>query len=391
MINLTRLWTGHSQPADNLRYGRGHGAATSAAARRPVVVWSITQSCNLRCIHCYANSGPKMYPGELTPDECSAVLADLKAFGVPVVLLSGGEPLVHPRFFEIAQEARDLGLRLTLSTNGTRITEAVAKKLRDIDFGYVGISLDGIGAVHDFFRGKKGAFDLAVRAFKACQKVGQKSGLRLTLTRHNADEIDRILDFVEDMNIPRVCFYHLVPSGRGLSLELLPDDLTRSVLQRILERIDAWDRQGIVREVLTVDQPADAVFLLQRLQHSKPERYQEALELLGWNGGGLHSTGTGIANIDATGNVHPDQFWQDYTIGNVRKTPFSKLWGKPTDPLLLQLRERKAHLKGRCASCAHLGYCGGGFRSRAAHVTGDRWASDPGCYLQDPEIAHSLS
>lgn len=401
MINLTRIWTGAAQPADELRYGRpvgsgpscrgGHGAPSSAAARRPVVVWSITRTCNLRCLHCYADSEPRVYPGELTPEECSALLRDLKDFGIPVLLLSGGEPMVHPRFYEIAEEAKTLGLRLTLSTNGTLIDDEAAARLKEIGFGYVGISLDGIGAAHDFFRGKKGAFDLAVRAFRACLAAGQKCGLRLTLTRHNASEIDRILDFIEEENIPRACFYHLVPSGRGLSLDLLPPDLTRSVLDSLLDRIDAWRRAGVSREILTVDQPADAVYLLGRIREAKPERFAEAAELLGWNGGGAHSSGTGIANIDAAGGVHPDQFWQDYTIGNIRERPFSKIWGEPDDPLLLRLRDRTKYLTGRCAACAHLKFCGGGFRARAAHVTGDPWAADPGCHLSDQETARALN
>ncbi len=391
MINLTRLWTGISQSADHLRYGVGPGGPRTAAARRPVVVWNITQSCNLHCIHCYANSEARAYAGELTPTQCSDLIRDLKAFDIPVLLLSGGEPLVHPRFYLLAEEAKAAGHRLTLSTNGTRIDASVAKRLKQIGFGYVGISLDGIGEVHDFFRGRKGAFQLAVKAFEECLAVGQKCGLRLTLTRHNASEIDRILDLVEEIGIPRVCFYHLVPSGRGLSLHLLPAELTRSVLDRILARIDAWAEAGVAREVLTVDQPADAVFLLNRIRTKKPNRYQEALDLLGWNGGGRHSTGTGIANIDAAGNVHPDQFWQDYTIGNVKITPFSKLWGEATDPLLRALRDRTHFLKGRCASCAHLAVCGGGFRARAAHVTGDVWASDPGCYLRDKEIEQAFN
>lgn len=398
MINLTRIWTGKEQPADGLRYGRagcrgdGHGVARSAAGRRPVVVWSITRTCNLRCLHCYADSEPRVYPGELGPEECSALLRDLKGFGVPVVLLSGGEPMAHPRFYEIAEEAAGLGLRLTLSTNGTLIDGEAAARLKGIGFGYVGISLDGIGAVHDFFRGRKGAFELAVRGFRSCLAAGQKCGLRLTLTRHNASEIDRILDFIEAEGIPRACFYHLVPSGRGMGLELLPPDLTRSVLDRILDRIDEWHRAGVEREILTVDQPADAVYVLGRLRERKPERFAEAVELLGWNGGGAHSSGTGIANIDAQGNVHPDQFWQDVTLGNVRERPFSAIWGEPAaDGLLARLRERAKYLKGRCAGCAHLRFCGGGFRARAAHVTGDEWAADPGCYLTDQEIARGLN
>ncbi len=386
MINLTRIWTGQSQPADRLRYGRGHGSPASAASRRPVVVWNITRTCNLHCVHCYTDSDRRDYPGELTSEECTELLQDLAAFGVPALLLSGGEPTVHPRFFAIAKEARSLGLRLTLSTNGTRIDLAMARRLKEIGFGYVGISLDGMGPVHDQFRGKVGAFDLAVRAFRACKEVDQKCGLRLTLTPQTVKDLDRILDFIETESIPRACFYHLVPSGRGQSIPLLPAEDTRQALRTILGRISQWESKGRSCEILTVDQPADAVFVMNEILKQRPSRFDEARELLGWNGGGHHSSGTGIANIDACGNVHPDQFWQDYTIGNIRNRPFSECWSDPNEPLLSGLRNRGPHLTGRCRRCVHVGVCGGGFRARARKSTGDCWAEDPGCYLSEEEI-----
>jgi len=385
MINLTRLLCGVAQPADALRYGMGHGAPVSAAERRPIVVWNITRRCNLKCVHCYSDSDAHDYPGELTWEQNRAVIDDLAAFGVPGLLLSGGEPLIHPRFFDLARYARERELRLTISTNGTLITADVAARLREIGFAYVGISLDGIGETHDKFRGKAGAFQKAVAAFHHCRAVDQKAGLRLTLTRTTVTDIDRILDFIEAEDIQRVCFYHLVYSGRGVNLSLLEPREIRAALDKIMDRVEAWHAAGLDREVLTVDQPADGPYLLQRLA-CDPARHAKALELIRWNGGGNHGSGVGIGNIDTQGNVHPDQFWQDHTLGNVKETPFSQIWSRTDDAILTGLRTRPRPVKGRCATCKYLDLCGGGFRVRAWQRFGDPWREDPGCYLSDAEI-----
>lgn len=386
MINLTRLYTGIEQPADSLRYGSGRPQFTSASERRPVVVWNITRRCNLHCMHCYSNSESKFYDGELNFDECKEVIDDLASFGVPALLLSGGEPMMHPEFFAVARYASERGLRLTLSTNGTMITREAAYSLRQIGFAYVGISLDGIGADHDYFRGRTGTFDKAVDAFRRCKKVGQKVGLRLTLSRHTIDNLDGILDFIEVEDIPRVCFYHLVFSGRGAGLQTVEPERVREALDKILARIKKWQGQGVTREVLTVDQPADGAYLYMQMQRENPERAENILDLLKWNGGGANSSGVGIANIDSHGNVHPDQFWQTHTIGSVRERPFSEIWTSSQDEILTGLRDRLGRLKGRCSNCRFLNICGGGFRVRAAQVHNDPWAPDPSCYLSDREI-----
>jgi len=385
MINFTRLLCGVSQPADALRYGMGHDAPASAAERRPIVVWNITRRCNLKCVHCYSDSDARDYPGELTWEQCRAVIDDLAVFGVPGLLFSGGEPLIHPRFFDLARYAREREIRLTISTNGTLITADIAAQLREIGFAYVGISLDGIGETHDQFRGKSGAFAKAVQAFKNCKAVDQKAGLRLTLTRHTVTDIDRILDFIEAQQIQRVCFYHLVYSGRGVNLSLLEPEEIRTALDKIMDRVEAWHAAGLDREVLTVDQPADGPYLLRRLAND-PARYAKALELIRWNGGGNHSSGVGIGNIDTQGNVHPDQFWQTYDLGSVKEQPFSQIWSRTDDSILNGLRTRPRPVTGRCAKCQYLDLCGGGFRVRAWQRYGDAWREDPGCYLSDAEI-----
>jgi len=387
MTNLTRLLCGVAQPADALRYGQGHGAPRSAAERKPIVVWNITRRCNLRCAHCYSDSTSRHYPGELTQAECRKVIDDLADFGVPGLLLSGGEPLIHPQFFEIARYARCNGLKLTLSSNGTLIDETAARRLKALGFAYVGLSLDGIGATHDEFRGRTGAFEKTVAAFRHLRAVGQKSGLRLTLTRHTVSDLERILDFIESEEIERVCFYHLVYSGRGANLQLLDPGDARRALDTIMDRVEMWHRAGNTREVLTVDQPADGAYLWLRQRRRDHAAAERTLELLRWNGGGKHSSGTGIANIDTQGNVHPDQFWQSHTLGNVKREPFSKIWTRTDDALLSELRAGARSLRGRCETCRFRDLCGGGFRVRAWQRYGDAWAEDPGCYLSDAEIS----
>jgi radical SAM protein with 4Fe4S-binding SPASM domain len=406
MINLTKLWTGASQPADALRYGHGqhsHNGARpgEARARRPIVVWNLTRTCNLRCVHCYSDSEATQYPGELDWDQMQNVVEDLAAYEVPSLLFSGGEPIIHPRFEDLVTLATEKGLKLTISTNGTLITPAKAEFLKAHDVSYVGISLDGIGKIHDEFRRKEGAFDAAVRGFKNCHDADQKTGLRLTLTRHNVENIDKILDFIEEQNIQRVCFYHLVPVGRGTELMLLSDKESRFALDTLIARVEAWHKQGVHREVLTVTQPADGAYLLTRMQKENHPNLEEARRLLEWNGGGANSSGRGIANIDTQGDVHPDQFWQDIHLGNVKTTPFSTIWEEQHEPSAAQLKEirsiglmtpeaRKKLISGKCASCTWFNICGGGFRTRAAFANDDLWGSDPACYLTEEETQQAL-
>jgi radical SAM protein with 4Fe4S-binding SPASM domain len=401
MINLTRLWTGHEQPADGLRYGHGHAPAATARGRRPIVVWNITRTCNLRCVHCYSDSMAARYPGELDWEQMQSVVKDLAAYQIPSLLLSGGEPLIHPRFPDLVDLATEAGLKLTISTNGTLITPEKAALLKEANVAYVGISLDGIGEIHDQFRGKAGAFKAAVDGFKHCHDVGQKTGLRLTLTRHTVSDIERILDFIEDQEIQRVCFYHLVPSGRGSALQILRPEESRHALDTLIARVEKWHRAGIHRELLTVTQPADGPYLLLRMERENHPHLEAARQLLAWNGGGANSSGRGIANIDTQGNVHPDQFWQDVHLGNVKQTPFSQIWEGNHAPSaaklkeiraigLLSLQQRQAKIEGPCGDCRWFHLCGGGFRTRAAAVNGHLWGSDPGCYLDESETAQRL-
>jgi putative heme d1 biosynthesis radical SAM protein NirJ1 len=374
---------------DRLRYAPEVAGAHTGVRRDhgPVVVWNCTRTCNLHCVHCYSSSEAKKYSHELTGTEARRFIDDLAYFRVPVLLFSGGEPLTRPDLLELVAYAGKKGIRPTLSTNGTLITPQVAAALKQAGVGYVGISLDGIGANNDRFRGKEGAFEAALQGITNCQAAGQKVGLRFTITRYNYQELDRIFDLIDERRIPRVCLYHFVQAGRGEGWEDadLNHEERREVMRLIIGRTADFYRRQAGVEVLTVDNHADGIFLYHWLQQHQPERAGRALALLRLNGG--NRSGMAIGEVDWSGNVHPDQFSLHHHLGNVCERPFSAIWTDQGHPLLSNLRNRKPLLKGRCARCRWLEMCNGNLRARAEAATGDFWGSDPACYLTDAEIA----
>lgn len=391
MIGISRLYCGTVEPSDPLRYGRRSKGLPSSLLqfsedKKPVVVWNITRRCNLKCVHCYSASENINYPNELSTDEGKNLIDDLSSFEVPVLLFSGGEPLTRKDLYELASYAVSKRIRAVVSTNGTLITEKVAENLKKINLSYVGISLDGVGSTNDTFRGKKGAFQKALQGLNNCQKVGLKVGLRFTIHKKNYKQIPEIFKLLEKENIPRVCFYHLVYAGRGSELKEQDLDLKekREVVDKIIDLTYDLHLRGIKKEVLTVDNHADGVYLYLRMKRENNKRSKEVLQLLKMNGG--NSSGKGIGCISWDGEVYPDQFWRNHSLGNVREKKFSQIWTDLSHPLLSKLKDKKPHLKGRCAKCIWLDICEGNFRARAEAVTGDIWAPDPACYLNDEEI-----
>lgn len=357
-----------------------------ALDKKPVVVWNVTRRCNLKCRHCYAYADALPAPGELSHAEGLALLEDLRQFGVPVVLFSGGEPLLRPDLFDLVHHAVAAGMRAVISTNGTLITKEVARRLKDLGLSYVGISLDGLEATHDRFRGKKGAFQATMAGMRHCQEAGLKVGLRFTLNRGNFREVPAIFDLVETHDIPRICFYHLVYTGRGRELrtQALSPQETRETVDLILTRTRRLFEKGKTVEVLTVDNHADGPYIYLKLLKEDPDRAAQVLELLKMNEG--NNSGRGIGCVSWDGEVHADQFWRHYSFGNVRERPFSEIWTDLSDPLMARLKDKKRYVTGRCAACRWLSICAGNFRVRAEALTGDLWASDPACYLTDEEI-----
>ena len=366
--------------------GRREPAAPRAALPGPVVIWNLIRRCNLTCKHCYSISTDVDFAGELSGAEVNAVMDDLKAFRVPVLILSGGEPLLRADIFEIAARAKAMGFYTGLSTNGTLIDAPMAKRIAATGFDYVGISLDGLRETHDRFRRKAGAFDASLAALRLCRDEGVKVGLRFTVAAENAADLPALLALAEAERIDKFYLSHLNYAGRGNKNR--GDDAHFQVTRRIMDGFyDAcWDyhRRGLEKEFVTGNNDADGPWLLHWVRRRFPERAAHVqAKLEEWGG---NASGVNVANIDNLGNVHPDTMWWDYNLGNVRERPFSAIWADTSDPLMAGLKRRPRAVKGRCAACRYLAICGGNTRVRAMQLTGDPWEEDPGCYLTDEEI-----
>ena len=352
----------------------------------PVVIWNLIRRCNLMCKHCYSISGDVDFPGELSTDEVFKVMDDLKAFGVPVLILSGGEPLLRRDIFEISHRAKDMGFYTGLSSNGTLITVHNIQQIVDVGYDYVGVSIDGLKETHDAFRRRVGGFEEALSGIRLCLENGIKAGLRFTVTMDNADELPGLLDLVEQEEIDKFYLSHLVYAGRGNKNR--GDDarrhMTRRVMDQLFERAWADVSSGGTREFVTGNNDADGVYLLYWVREHFPELEDHIrAKLEQWGG---NSSGVNVANIDNLGVVHPDTMWWHYPLGNVKERPFGEIWQDTSDPIMAGLKARPRKIGGRCGECTYFGICGGNTRVRAQQLTGDAWAEDPACYLTDEEI-----
>jgi len=353
----------------------------------PIVIWNLIRRCNLTCKHCYSISADKDFPGELSTQEVFHVMEDLQAFRVPVLILSGGEPLLRPDLFDISQRAKELGFYVALSSNGTLMDKTTVKNLAKVGYDYIGISLDGLQATHDRFRRCQGAFEKALGGLRGCQDYGLKVGVRFTLTQDNFHDFPKVLELLEEEHIDKFYLSHLNYAGRGNQNRQTDaiHQMTRTAMERLLET--SWQslQAGNHREFVTGNNDADGVYLLgwarQRFAASQVEHLQAKLIQWGGNASGLQ-----IGNIDNLGNVHPDTFWWHHTLGNVRERPFSQIWLDTSDPILASLKQRPRPVQGRCHRCRYQAICGGNTRVRAYQLTGDWLAEDPGCYLTEAEI-----
>jgi len=390
MIGISKLYCGTVEASDPLRYGRSSSTLPShllqfSNDKKPVIVWNVTSKCNLRCVHCYAaTQGPQQ---ELSNKQGASLLAHLADYGVPVVLFSGGEPLVREDLPDLIGQTTKTKMRAVISTNGTLITRDMAMRLADLGLSYIGVSLDGMQETNDTFRGLDGAFASALRGIYNAMHAGIKVGLRFTMHKGNVEEIPNIFDLMESEGIPRICFYHLVYTGRAK--ELMEEDLsheqTRETLNLIMNRTREMVERGFNAEVLTVDNHADGPYVYLRMLAQNNPHAADTLELLKMNGG--NSSGLGIGCINWSGEVYPDQFWRHHVLGNVTHRPFSEIWDDPDNEFLQQLKNKKDHVKGRCRTCRWLDVCAGNFRARAEAATDDPWGEDPACYLSDEEIS----
>jgi heme d1 biosynthesis radical SAM protein NirJ len=352
----------------------------------PVVIWNLIRRCNLTCKHCYATSADKDFPGELSTEKVFDVMDNLKDFGVPVLILSGGEPLMHPDIFEISHHAKDMGFYVGLSSNGTLITEDNIQNIVDVGYNYVGISIDGMRETHDKFRRKQGSFDEAINGIRLCRDAGIKVGLRFTLTQDNQHDLPALLQLMKDEDVDKFYLSHLNYAGRGNKNrgDDLHHNMTRAAMNLLFET--CWNDviSGNRREFVTGNNDADGVYLLLWARENLPQ-YAEQIEAM-LNKWGGNASGVNISNIDNIGNVHPDTMWWDYTIGNIKERSFSDIWMDTSDPLMAGLKQKSRPVEGRCASCQYINICGGNSRTRAWSLSGNFWAEDPGCYLSNSEI-----
>jgi heme d1 biosynthesis radical SAM protein NirJ len=363
---------------------------TPLAAKRnppgPVVIWNLIRRCNLTCKHCYSISADKDFAGELSTEEIFATMDDLKRFRVPVLILSGGEPLLHPDIFEISRRAKGMGFYVGLSSNGTLIDESNIEHIAAAGYNYVGVSLDGIQKTHDEFRRMAGAFDKSMHGIRLCKERGIKVGIRFTLTQDNAHDLPNLLRLMEDEGLDKFYLSHLNYAGRGNKNRKndVFHQATRQAMDMLFDTCWQYQQEGKPKEFVTGNNDADGVYLLLWVRRNFPHLEDHIRAKLGQWGG--NSSGVNVANIDNLGNVHPDTMWWNYNLGNVRDRPFSAIWADTSDPIMAGLKAHPRKVGGRCGECRYFNICGGNTRVRAWQVSGDPWAEDPACYLDDEEI-----
>ncbi len=376
---LARPATADSAP------GSGLGARSTTGTRPPVVIWNLLRRCNLTYKHCYATSADSPFRDELDTTEALRVIDDLAAAGVRVLILSGGEPLLREDLFQLADYARDLGFFFALSSNGTLIDEHNIERIAAARFDYVGISIDGLEAVHDEFRQLKGSFAASMKAIGLCRERDIRVGLRTTLTQHNYPQLPALLALMREMDVQKFYLSHLNYSGRGKRSRRLDaqHQMTRDAMRQLFEQAWADVQAGHDSDFVSGNNDADAILLLQWVGEHLPQHRQRLEAMLrAWGG---NASGSGIANIDNIGAVHPDTYWWQHQVGNVRRQSFRELWLEQPAPLLQQLRQHPRAVEGRCAQCRWLAICNGNTRTRA-WAEGNLWGEDPGCYLSDQEI-----
>lgn len=378
MVSLSKLVKNIKSPSDFLRYSEN---SEEDEIFRPVVVFNITSMCNLSCEHCYYSAKSKIDPDELSVSEILNIADDLALIRVPVVLLSGGEPLMKKGIYEISKYISERGIKAGLSTNGTLINQSAVEKILNSGIDYVGISIDGPEQIHDSFRGKKGAFTLATKSLKKLISAGVRVSIRLTLSKINANHLEEILDWAESIGCHRFCIYHLVGSGRGKNIKdhALSPMQTRQILNMVYEKSKILNM-----EILTVDAPFDGFFVaLKKLEEGDEEGARRVMKMLKIQAG--DGTGKKLAVISHRGDVYLSQFWLDLPLGNVREEKFSHIWNNSRIEILQYLRYKvRDELEGRCGNCPLKYWCGG-FRPRAFLSSGRLNGEDPLCYLEENE------
>jgi AdoMet-dependent heme synthase len=337
------------------------------------LAWEMTRRCNLACVHCRSSSTLEVdqHP-DFSTEEAFRVLDDLATFAKPVIVLSGGEPLLRPDIFEIARYGNQKGFRMCLATNGTYITDELCEEIKRSNIKMVSLSLDGATAeTHDAFRQQKGAFDATIRAAELFKAHGIPFLINSSFTKHNQKEIIHCFRLAKKLGAKAWYMFMVIPTGRGE--EIIADLITPEEYDEILE----WHYLMEQEEVDMLVRPTCAPHYYRvRFEENKKADTRVKSRPLTFSPGGSKGclAGQTIALIDVDGNVLPCSYLPK-SAGNVREKSFKTIW--ESSELLLNLRDFSSY-KGRCGSCEYIKVCGG-CRARAEMMKNDYMAEDPFC------------
>jgi heme b synthase len=340
------------------------------------IAWEITRRCNLNCVHCRSSSELEIagHP-DCSFDEAKRVLDDIKSYGNPVMVLSGGEPLLRPDVFDIASYGTELGLRMCLATNGTLVTEEVCRNIKASGIKMVSLSLDGSTAeVHDNFRNQPGAFEGTMNAINLFNEHGIQFLINSSFTKRNKTEAPKIYELVKTLGATAWYLFMIVPTGRGEEImeELIPESEYEDILN--------WHYDMEKEEDAMLVRPTCAPqYYRIVLQRSKAEGEKFQRRSLKFSTGGSKGCLAGqlICLIDVDGNVLPCSYFPK-SGGNIREQSFKDIWEK--SELFLELRDFKGY-KDNCGRCEYVNVCGG-CRARSYAMTGDYLAQEPFCTYQ---------
>ena len=324
-----------------------------------LVAWEVTRRCNLKCRHCRASAGDCAVEGELSLDEAKAVVDDIASFAKPVLILTGGEPLMCEWVWDIIAYARERGMTPAVGTNGTLVDDEVARRLAASGVRRISVSIDfPTAGAHDEFRGVEGAFAAAVRGIAAARRAGVEVQVNTTVTRRNWRMLDEMHDLAVRLDAQALHPFLLVPTGRGAGLS--GEELGAAEYEEALGWVCRRQRTSPL-ELKPTDAPQYRRIAIQQ-GAACASRGRGCL------------AGTGFAFISHVGGVQPCGYF-DMTLGNVRETPFSRIWRE--SPVFDDLR-RPERLKSKCGVCEYKAVCGG-CRARALAVSGDYLAEEPNC------------
>ncbi|MBI4838354.1 MAG: radical SAM protein [Nitrospirae bacterium] len=337
------------------------------------IAWEITRRCNLKCVHCRSSSEMvvSQHP-DFSTEEAYRIIDDISSYAKPVVVLSGGEPLMRSDVFDIAKYGTEKGLRMCLATNGTLVTEAVCGNIKASGIRMVSLSLDGSTAeIHDDFRSQKGAFDGVVNAAGLFKKHSIQFLINSSFTKRNQGEIPKVYRLAKELGATAWYMFMIVPTGRG------EDIMSELISKEDYEELLDWHYEMEKKEKDILVRPTCAPHYYRViLQKAKQKGEQFERRTLKFSTGGAKGciAGQVISLIDVDGNVLPCSYFPK-SAGNVRKQSFKDIW--ENSELFKELRDFKKY-KGRCGSCEYVTVCGG-CRARAYAVTGDYLDEEPFC------------